>query len=643
MPSSITLTVKQLPTSTSFFLSALQPLDYVYRGRVGNTIGFGLPDSPPDFWISQEEPGVPAGAAHVAFPARSQKKVQEFFIAALKAGGKCHGEPLLRDPSTGYYSAAIIDFDGNSIEAVHRPDLVDEGYGSGPSSISSVASVKSKVMSSKAPTTISKATTVKPKSTAPTEVKSVAPSSASKSPTQISKAPTQASKAPSAVSKAPTSASKSPTQVSKAPTTAPSQASRAPSAAPTQVSRAPSGAAPSQVSRAPTAAPTQVSRTPSQFSQSPPPQPQAVTYTTPQGEVVTNFVTEARGAISIAKQLVNEVRPALEQSNSAPNIHTATRQNSDPNSHKPSDTIVGTLLGVAAGAALTYAYTKANESDKKRDDSALAYGAPPPPQLVRTTTEPPYSSERAIYYQEYTGTQPYAIEAPPSEYAPSGVGSQRYITLQDNDERLSDYAQSQRPRRRSSFSGVDVRSFASSSRASQNPASQARLLEAPPTSYRAPTAITMADSSTSHRSKSRTGSSHRSSSESRSHASRRSSAGSKAPSYAGSDARTVVPAKSTASRATTVRPEDKTLPPSRAGTFVSKSPTEYMSTHSKANKTVVGKMLDRERTGGRSELTKSVVGKIEDAAHLNVPDREVDPSDSVSQVSSVRSKRSSKR
>lgn len=54
-------------------------------------------------------------------------------------------------------------------------------------------------------------------------------------------------------------------------------------------------------------------------------------------------------------------------------------------------------------------------------------------------------------------------------------------------------------------------------------------------------------------------------------------------------------------------------------------------------------MLDRERTGGRSELTKSVVGKIEDSARLNVTDREVDPSDSVSQVSSVRSKRTSKR
>lgn len=56
----------------------------------------------------------------------------------------------------------------------------------------------------------------------------------------------------------------------------------------------------------------------------------------------------------------------------------------------------------------------------------------------------------------------------------------------------------------------------------------------------------------------------------------------------------------------------------------------------------MGKMVerDRERTGGgRSELTRSVVGKIQDCERLNVPEGEVEPSDSVSQISSVRSSR----
>ncbi|KAK2741375.1 hypothetical protein FQN57_005659 [Myotisia sp. PD_48] len=119
--SHITLTVSNLPASTSFFLSCLQPLGYCFIGRHDNNIGFGAePGKPADFWISEERPGTPAGAAHIAFPAPSREAVRSFFIAALKAGGKIHGEPCMRDAEQGYYSAAVVDFDGNSIEAVHR-------------------------------------------------------------------------------------------------------------------------------------------------------------------------------------------------------------------------------------------------------------------------------------------------------------------------------------------------------------------------------------------------------------------------------------------------------------------------------------------------------------------------------------------
>ncbi|PGG97200.1 hypothetical protein GX51_07455 [Blastomyces parvus] len=120
--SHLTLTVSHLPTSTSFFLSCLQPLGYRFIGRHDNNVGFGsVPGEPADFWIAEERPGIPAGAAHIAFPAPSRDAVSQFFIAALKAGAKIHGEPTLRDAEQNYYSAAVIDFDGNSIEAVHRP------------------------------------------------------------------------------------------------------------------------------------------------------------------------------------------------------------------------------------------------------------------------------------------------------------------------------------------------------------------------------------------------------------------------------------------------------------------------------------------------------------------------------------------
>ncbi|KAL5337534.1 hypothetical protein BJX70DRAFT_229629 [Aspergillus crustosus] len=121
--SHLTLTVSHLPTSTSFFLSCLQPLGYKFIGRHDDYIGFGQnSNEPADFWITEQKPGFPAGSAHIAFPAPTKDAVHSFFICALKAGGKLHGEPKCRDSQSGYFSAAVMDMDGNSIEAVYRPD-----------------------------------------------------------------------------------------------------------------------------------------------------------------------------------------------------------------------------------------------------------------------------------------------------------------------------------------------------------------------------------------------------------------------------------------------------------------------------------------------------------------------------------------
>lgn len=116
--SHVGLTVDHLPTSCSFFLAALSPLGYRYLGREGNHIAFGKDSA--EFFISQKSDSVKATAAHIAFDAPSRSAVNAFFAAALKAGGRIHGEPALRDHETGYYSAAVLDFDDNSIEAMHR-------------------------------------------------------------------------------------------------------------------------------------------------------------------------------------------------------------------------------------------------------------------------------------------------------------------------------------------------------------------------------------------------------------------------------------------------------------------------------------------------------------------------------------------
>ncbi|ETI25716.1 hypothetical protein G647_02490 [Cladophialophora carrionii CBS 160.54] len=193
MPSSITLTVSHLPTSTSFFLSALQPLGYVFRGRQEHTIGFGPeypPNTPADFWITQEIPGVPAGAAHVAFPAASRADVQEFFVAALKAGGKIHGEPCQRD-STGYYSAAVIDFDGNSIEAVYRPGPIGEAN---KENVDGRSMVSHRTGSVKAPSTAAPAKSVV------SQARSKAPTTAAPAQSVVSQAKSQAASQMSAAS-----------------------------------------------------------------------------------------------------------------------------------------------------------------------------------------------------------------------------------------------------------------------------------------------------------------------------------------------------------------------------------------------------------------------------------------------------------
>ena len=529
MPSSITLTVSHLPTSTSFFLSALQPLDYVYRGRSGQTVGFGPTNSsaPADFWITQEVPGVPAGAAHVAFPASSHASVQDFFAASLKAGGKIHGEPCIRDAS-GYYSAAVIDFDGNSIEAVYRPPY-------NPDSDKENMTVVSKRTSSKAPTTISRV---------------------------------------------------------------PSSASKARSVA---VSRAPSQLA----SKAPSQAP---SRQPSP----------------PKGDALDRILNQARDTADVARNLVSQVRPNLNSTQSTP---AAPQQQS----REPSDAVMGTLLGVAAGAALHYAF-----SNRKTSPDSESERGRRPSMTGRSATAP------APQYS-------FASEDGKSLYSRNGG---RYITLEDND-----YASTVRPgstqsRRRGSIdSGIGISPPSSASRATKS----VKRIEAPPTSYKQPTVITQAQTQASKRS----GSHSRSGSKSH-HASRRSSSASRDaqtvlhiqefgrvksfPSRTPSEASTIKPSKhSTTSKQSSRRPENMPLPPSRAATWAD-GRDGRSEVSSKGGKTIMGLEKVRSEAGQRErDMTKSVVGKLRDVKRLDLERSEVGPEDSVSQVSSSRGSRRSKR
>ena len=76
-----------------------------------------------DFYVSPIE-GLEAEASpvtpvtHIAFLADSQQAVQAFHAAALAAGGRDNGAPGPRPYHPGYYSAFVLDPDGNNIEAV---------------------------------------------------------------------------------------------------------------------------------------------------------------------------------------------------------------------------------------------------------------------------------------------------------------------------------------------------------------------------------------------------------------------------------------------------------------------------------------------------------------------------------------------
>lgn len=122
------LSVSDAAKSRTFYEKALAPLGYAllqevpleFTGGVP-VMGFGIAPKP-DFWIHQGEPNSPR--IHIAFVAANRKQVDDFFQAALAAGGTSNGEPGLRAHyHPNYYGAFVHDPDGHNIEAVcHVPE-----------------------------------------------------------------------------------------------------------------------------------------------------------------------------------------------------------------------------------------------------------------------------------------------------------------------------------------------------------------------------------------------------------------------------------------------------------------------------------------------------------------------------------------
>ena len=119
----IGLAVADMKRARAFYLNALKPLGIVVIKEVSaeETGGeahahFGAGGKP---FFSIGTGTKPKGGAHVAFAARTRAEVDNFYKAALSAGGRDNGPPGPRPHyHATYYGAFVFDPEGNNIEAV---------------------------------------------------------------------------------------------------------------------------------------------------------------------------------------------------------------------------------------------------------------------------------------------------------------------------------------------------------------------------------------------------------------------------------------------------------------------------------------------------------------------------------------------
>lgn len=116
------LVVSDIHRSKDFYMAALAPIGLnlfaeLPASLTGCVDAAGFSEtSDSQFWIAQGNPSKPG--VHVAFHVDSPEMVDQFFSAAINAGGKNNGGPCIRSYyQPNYYSAFVLDPDGHSIEA----------------------------------------------------------------------------------------------------------------------------------------------------------------------------------------------------------------------------------------------------------------------------------------------------------------------------------------------------------------------------------------------------------------------------------------------------------------------------------------------------------------------------------------------
>jgi catechol 2,3-dioxygenase-like lactoylglutathione lyase family enzyme len=116
----LTVPVRSYDAGKAFYADALKPLGYrvLLDWKDGRRAYLGIPGRPSSLWVVES---TFAGTLEVAVAVEDEASVVAFHTAAVAAGGRSLADPSIRhEYSGGYYGAKVADFDGNSIEAVHR-------------------------------------------------------------------------------------------------------------------------------------------------------------------------------------------------------------------------------------------------------------------------------------------------------------------------------------------------------------------------------------------------------------------------------------------------------------------------------------------------------------------------------------------
>lgn len=119
----ISLGVSDFPVSKEFFAKSLAPLGYKLLVDKTELAGFGIEDvnGKRDLWIAPEsEYARKPSFSCLAFTAPNKEAVEDFYRAALEAGGIDNGAPGYRAQyGPGYYAAFVLSPNDNyNIEVV---------------------------------------------------------------------------------------------------------------------------------------------------------------------------------------------------------------------------------------------------------------------------------------------------------------------------------------------------------------------------------------------------------------------------------------------------------------------------------------------------------------------------------------------